>query len=114
MEYADAGTLKNYLKKNFKNLTWDDKYNLAYQLVCAVSCLHNEGIVHRDLVMYFVKLFDNSISKILLFISIYTVCIFFNSTLEMYWSIKISSSYPILGYQRELNHHPTHNQNFLE
>ncbi|GBC32861.2 kinase-like domain-containing protein [Rhizophagus irregularis DAOM 181602=DAOM 197198] len=49
MEYADSGTLKDYLKKNFNNLTWDDKYNLAYQLACAVSCLHNEGIVHRDL-----------------------------------------------------------------
>ncbi|CAB4415462.1 unnamed protein product [Rhizophagus irregularis] len=49
MEYADSGPLKNYLKKNFNNLTWNDKYNLAYQLACAVSCLHNEGIVHRDL-----------------------------------------------------------------
>ena len=48
MEYADSGPLKNYLKKNFNNLTWDDKYNLAYQLACVVSCLHNEGIVHRD------------------------------------------------------------------
>ncbi|GBC32762.2 hypothetical protein RIR_jg12158.t1 [Rhizophagus irregularis DAOM 181602=DAOM 197198] len=49
MEYADSGPLKNYLKENFNNLTWDDKYNLAYQLACAVLCLHNEGIVHRDL-----------------------------------------------------------------
>ncbi|PKY54721.1 kinase-like protein, partial [Rhizophagus irregularis] len=49
MEYADSGTLKDYLKKNFNNLTWDDKYNLAYQLACGVSCLHNEGIIHRDL-----------------------------------------------------------------
>ncbi|GBC06042.1 hypothetical protein RclHR1_06590002 [Rhizophagus clarus] len=49
MEYADSGTLKNYLNKNFKNLTWNDKYNLAYQLSSAVSCLHNEGIVHGDL-----------------------------------------------------------------
>jgi serine/threonine protein kinase len=55
MEYADGGTLQNYLKKNFHSLTWDDKYNLAYQLACAVSCLHNEGIVHRDLVfIYFI------------------------------------------------------------
>ena len=52
MEYADAGTLKNYLKENFNNLTWNNKYNLAYQLACAVSCLHNERIVHRDLVIY--------------------------------------------------------------
>ncbi|EXX51510.1 Rad53p [Rhizophagus irregularis DAOM 197198w] len=46
MEYADSGTLK---KENFDNLTWNDKYNLAYQLTSAVSCLHNERIVHRDL-----------------------------------------------------------------
>uniref|UniRef100_U9V569 Protein kinase domain-containing protein n=1 Tax=Rhizophagus irregularis (strain DAOM 181602 / DAOM 197198 / MUCL 43194) TaxID=747089 RepID=U9V569_RHIID len=51
MEYADSGTLKNYLKENFNSLTWNDKYNLAYQLASAVSCLHNEGIVHRDLVI---------------------------------------------------------------
>ncbi|UZO15636.1 uncharacterized protein OCT59_007053 [Rhizophagus irregularis] len=49
MEYADSGTLKNYLKENFNNFTWNDKYNLAYQLTSAVSCLHNERIVHRDL-----------------------------------------------------------------
>ncbi|CAB5345356.1 unnamed protein product [Rhizophagus irregularis] len=49
MEYADGGTLRSYLKKNFNKLTWDDKYNMAYQLSCAVSCLHNERIVHRDL-----------------------------------------------------------------
>jgi serine/threonine protein kinase len=51
LEYADGGTLRNYLKKNFSNLTWDDKYKLAYQLACALSCLHDEGIVHRDLVI---------------------------------------------------------------
>ena len=50
MEYADGGTLRNYLKKNFDKLAWKDKYNLAFQLACAVSCLHDEGIVHRDLV----------------------------------------------------------------
>jgi serine/threonine protein kinase len=55
MEYADSGTLKDYLKETFNNLTWNDKYNLAYQLACAVSCLHNEGIVHRDLVIHFTK-----------------------------------------------------------
>ncbi|CAB4379597.1 unnamed protein product [Rhizophagus irregularis] len=49
MEYADNGTLRKYLKVNLEKLTWNDKFNLAFQLVCAVSCLHNEGIVHRDL-----------------------------------------------------------------
>ncbi|EXX64377.1 uncharacterized protein OCT59_024038 [Rhizophagus irregularis] len=49
MEYADSGTLRDYLKNNFHRLTWDNKYNLASQLACSVRCLHEEGIVHRDL-----------------------------------------------------------------
>ena len=35
MEYADGGDLRKYLKKNFNNLAWDDKYRLAYELACA-------------------------------------------------------------------------------
>ena len=50
MEYADGGTLRKYLKEHFGNLTWDDKFQLAFQLAYAVSCLHGEGIIHRDLV----------------------------------------------------------------
>ena len=53
MEYADGGTLRDYLKKNFNRLTWNVKYKLAYQLACSVSCLHDEGIIHRDLVNFF-------------------------------------------------------------
>ena len=52
MEYADQGTLRSYLKKNFEKLTWNDKYNLAHQLACAVLCLHDEEIVHNDLVIF--------------------------------------------------------------
>ena len=52
MEYADGGTLRDYLKKNFNKLTWNDKYNLAHQLACSISCLHDERIVHRDLVIF--------------------------------------------------------------
>ena len=32
MEYADGGSLQSYLKENFRNLDWEDKYKLAYQL----------------------------------------------------------------------------------
>jgi serine/threonine protein kinase len=52
MEYADGGSLNNYLKENFNNLTWQDKYKLAHQLSSAVLCLHDEDIIHRDLVFY--------------------------------------------------------------
>ncbi|CAI2167841.1 18919_t:CDS:2 [Funneliformis geosporum] len=49
MDYADGGTLRTYLKANFDKLTWGDKYTFASQLARAVSCLHEEGIVHGDL-----------------------------------------------------------------
>ncbi|EXX58133.1 uncharacterized protein OCT59_019287 [Rhizophagus irregularis] len=49
MEYAGGGTLLNYLKNNYDKLNWNDKYNLAYQLASAVSCLHDKGIIHGDL-----------------------------------------------------------------
>jgi serine/threonine protein kinase len=51
MEYANSGTLRNYLKDCFEKLTWSDKLNLSLQLANAVSCLHEEEIVHRDLVI---------------------------------------------------------------
>ncbi|PKK57949.1 hypothetical protein RhiirC2_763674 [Rhizophagus irregularis] len=43
MEYADSGTLS-------VQLTWKDKINMAFQLAHVVLSLHDEGIVHRDLV----------------------------------------------------------------
>jgi serine/threonine protein kinase len=50
MEYVDGSSLQNYLKENFENLTWEDKFRLAFQLAHVVSCLHNKGIVHGNLV----------------------------------------------------------------
>ena len=52
MEYADSGTLRNYLSERYENLTWNDKLNLAFQLTNAVSFLHDKEIVHRDLVSF--------------------------------------------------------------
>ncbi|UZO03556.1 uncharacterized protein OCT59_023963 [Rhizophagus irregularis] len=49
MEYADSGTLRNYLSEHFDSLTWKNKLDLAFQLANAISCLYDEGIVHRDL-----------------------------------------------------------------
>ncbi|RIA87233.1 kinase-like domain-containing protein [Glomus cerebriforme] len=49
MEYIDGNSLQDYLKENFTKLTWEDKYKLAYQLICVVSHLHDKGNVHGDL-----------------------------------------------------------------
>jgi serine/threonine protein kinase len=51
LEYADSGTLNNYLNKHFNELDWNEKYQLALQLASAVECMHNCDIIHRDLVI---------------------------------------------------------------
>ena len=50
IEYADGGSLQSYLKENFNKLEWSDKYKFAFQIANAVACMHNEGIIHGDLV----------------------------------------------------------------
>jgi serine/threonine protein kinase len=50
LEYANGGSLYSYLKEKFNELEWNDKYRLALQLASAVECIHNEGIIHCDLV----------------------------------------------------------------
>ena len=52
MKYADGGTLKSYLLENFPKLTSDDKLNLARQLAKGLRSIHDEDIIHRDLVWY--------------------------------------------------------------
>ncbi|GBB95590.1 hypothetical protein RclHR1_02570024 [Rhizophagus clarus] len=49
LEYADSGTLNAYLSKHFNELDWNDKFNLALQLANAISFLHDNDIIHRDL-----------------------------------------------------------------
>ena len=51
LEYADSDTLNAYLNKNFNELNWNDKLGLAIQLTSAVNHLHDNNIIHRDLVI---------------------------------------------------------------
>ncbi|CAG8732217.1 4946_t:CDS:2, partial [Dentiscutata heterogama] len=49
IEYADNGTLRNYLKNNFDTLNWNDKLRLAKQLTSAVMHLHSNNIIHGNM-----------------------------------------------------------------
>ncbi|CAI2165233.1 4308_t:CDS:2 [Funneliformis geosporum] len=49
MEFANGGNLQNYLKHNFRDLTWSDKKKLAFQIADGLNYLHNEDVLHRDL-----------------------------------------------------------------
>jgi serine/threonine protein kinase len=50
LEYADSGTLNDYLNEYFNRIDWNEKFQLALQLTSAVEFLHEEDIIHRDLV----------------------------------------------------------------
>ncbi|CAB4404453.1 unnamed protein product [Rhizophagus irregularis] len=40
----------NFIAKKIETkLTWEDKYKLSYQLICGISYLHDEEIIHRNL-----------------------------------------------------------------
>ncbi|PKY57883.1 kinase-like protein [Rhizophagus irregularis] len=49
LEYADSGTLGEFLKNNFSRLDWNMKSQFAIQIADAVSCLHENDIIHCDL-----------------------------------------------------------------
>ncbi len=55
MEYANEGDLKLFLSKNFKSLNWNKKYKLALNITNGLYYIHNENILHRDLVSNLLK-----------------------------------------------------------
>ena len=51
LEYADSGTLRRYLKKSFNDtFKWEDQFKFAKEIASAISYLHHNEIIHRDLV----------------------------------------------------------------
>jgi serine/threonine protein kinase len=50
LEYADGSTLRNYLKNNFYKLDWNIKLQFAIQIANAVSYIHQNDIIHCNLV----------------------------------------------------------------
>ena len=52
LEYADSGTLRKYLKNKSKIFEWKNQLKFAKETASAILCLHENGILHRDLVSF--------------------------------------------------------------
>ena len=50
LEYADGGTLREYLRNDAITFKWESQLKFARDIASAISCLHKNGIIHRDLV----------------------------------------------------------------
>ncbi|PKY61134.1 kinase-like protein [Rhizophagus irregularis] len=49
LEYANEGTLRDYLKKKSTSSKWKDKTQMALDIACGLKFLHFKEIIHRDL-----------------------------------------------------------------
>ncbi|CAG8786136.1 9941_t:CDS:2, partial [Racocetra fulgida] len=49
MEYANSGSLKDYLIKKGKVISLNDKLKIFEQLATGLSSVHEVGLIHRDL-----------------------------------------------------------------
>ncbi|CAG8482264.1 23314_t:CDS:10 [Cetraspora pellucida] len=49
VQHADGGSLYDYLSKNFKRLSWNDKLTMAKEIAEGLRYLHTNNIVHGNL-----------------------------------------------------------------
>ncbi|GBB86740.1 hypothetical protein RclHR1_13130006, partial [Rhizophagus clarus] len=49
LEYANGGNLRDYLKENFDLLLWENKIQMALDIIYGLKYLHSKGIIHKDL-----------------------------------------------------------------
>src|SRR6266498_2077695 len=49
LDYAENGSLRNYLDKNYNKLSWKDKINCLFDIALGLEHLHGNELIHRDL-----------------------------------------------------------------
>ncbi|CAB4378635.1 unnamed protein product [Rhizophagus irregularis] len=49
LEYANEGNLRDYLKKSFISLKWNDKIQMALDITNGLKFLHSKEIIHKNL-----------------------------------------------------------------
>ncbi|CAB4421506.1 unnamed protein product [Rhizophagus irregularis] len=48
MKYAYGGNLHDYLRKNFKDVTWNNKLYILWQISAGLHTIHEVNFIHRD------------------------------------------------------------------
>ena len=47
--YAKNGNLRNYFKKNFLNLNWQEKLFILFEIASNLQSIHRSEFIHKDL-----------------------------------------------------------------
>ena len=49
LDYAENGSLRNYLDKKYDKLSWKTKIYNLWHIALGLSEIHEEELIHRDL-----------------------------------------------------------------
>src|SRR6266511_3557513 len=49
MRYANNGSLRDYITKQFKELKWKDKIKILHNIIFGLNIIHKEQLMHHDL-----------------------------------------------------------------
>ncbi|EXX58464.1 Ypk2p [Rhizophagus irregularis DAOM 197198w] len=49
LNYAENGSLRNYLDKEYSKLNWSKKIDYLRDIILGLKCIHEKELIHRDL-----------------------------------------------------------------
>ncbi|RIA91641.1 kinase-like domain-containing protein [Glomus cerebriforme] len=49
LEYAEDGSLRNYLDKSYDTLSWENKFSVLCFIAIGLTKIHDKELIHRDL-----------------------------------------------------------------
>ena len=49
LEYAEHGSLRNYLDKEYDKLSWNNKFYYLWRIAYGLNEIHENELIHRDL-----------------------------------------------------------------